>query len=66
MRESVLKCTHSIFFLNSFLFLFTYGCTGSSLLHRIFSGCSEWGLLFIAVHGILITVASFDLCEHGL
>ena len=54
------------FFLNSFLYLFTCGCTGSSLLHRLFPSCGKLGLLFIAVHGILTTVASFDFGEHRL
>ena len=30
-----------------------------------FSSCSEWGLLFIAVHRLLIEVASL-VAEHGL
>ena len=30
-----------------------------------FSSCSEWGLLFIAVHGLLIAVASL-VVEHDL
>ena len=30
-----------------------------------FSSCGEWGLLFIAVHGLLIAVASL-VAEHGL
>ena len=30
----------------------------------LFSSCGEWGLLFDAVHGLLIAVAS--LVEHGL
>ena len=30
-----------------------------------FSTCSELGLLFIAVHGLLIVVASL-VAEHGL
>ena len=30
-----------------------------------FSGCGEWGLLFIAVHGLLIVMASL-VAEHGL
>ena len=30
-----------------------------------FSSCDEWGLLFIAVHGIPIAVASL-VVEHGL
>ena len=32
---------------------------------RAFSSCGEWGLLFIAVHGFLIAVASL-VAEHGL
>ena len=30
-----------------------------------FSSCGEWGLLFIAVHGLLIAVA-YLVAEHGL
>ena len=30
----------------------------SSLLCGLFSSCGEWGLLFIAVHRLLIAVAS--------
>ena len=29
--------------------VFVYDCARSSLLHRVFSGCGEWGLYF-AVH----------------
>ena len=32
---------------------------------RAFSSCGEWGLLFIAVCGLLIEVASL-VAEHGL
>ena len=32
---------------------------------RAFSNCGTWGLLFVAVHGLLIAVASF-VAEHGL
>ena len=32
---------------------------------RAFSSCSKQGLLFIAVHGLLIVVASL-VAEHGL
>ena len=31
----------------------------------LFSSCGEWGLLFVAVHGLLIVVASL-VAEHGL
>ena len=30
-----------------------------------FSSCGEWGLVFVAVHGLLIVVASL-VVEHGL
>ena len=32
---------------------------------QAFSSCSEWGLLFIAVHGLLTAVASL-VAEHRL
>ena len=32
---------------------------------RAFSSCGEWRLLFVAVHGLLIAVASL-VAEHGL
>ena len=40
------------------MYLFILGCPGSLLLHVAFSSCSEWRLLFIVVHGLLIVVAS--------
>ena len=48
------------------VYLFIYGCIGSSLLHVGFlSSCGEQGLLFLAVHGLLIAVASV-VAEHRL
>ena len=42
-----------------FILFFTFGCIGSLLLHTGFlSSCGQRGLLFIAVHGLLIAVAS--------
>ena len=32
---------------------------------RAFSSCGDWGLLFVAVRGLLIAVASL-VAEHGL
>ena len=32
---------------------------------QAFSSCSEWGLLFVAVRGLLIVVA-FLVAEYGL
>ena len=46
------------------LFFFFFGCVGSSLLHAGFI-CGERGLLFVAVHGLLIAVA-FLVAEHRL
>ena len=55
------------FFINLFIiYLFIFGCVGSSLLHvRAFSSCGERELLFIVVRGLLTAVASF-VVEHGL
>ena len=53
------------FFFNSFLnlFMFIFGCTGSSLLHRLFSSCGERVCSPVLVRGHLIPVASL-LAEH--
>ena len=32
---------------------------------RAFSGCRRWGLIFVAVHGLLTVMASL-VAEHGL
>ena len=40
------------------IYLFIFGCVGSSLLCVVFSSCGEWGLLFAAVSRLLIAVAS--------
>ena len=44
--------------ISAFIYLFIFGCARSSLLLGLFSSCSERGPLFIAVHGLLIAVAS--------
>ena len=31
-----------LFFFTDFIYLFIFGCAGSSLLHEVFSSCSEW------------------------
>ena len=33
------------FLKNNFIYLFTFGCSGSLLLHGLFSSCGQWGLL---------------------
>ena len=45
------------------VYLFIFGCAGSSLLHGLFSSCSKQVLLSV-VHGLLIAVTS--LVEHQL
>ncbi|KAG5193532.1 hypothetical protein MJG53_019625 [Ovis ammon polii x Ovis aries] len=40
-------------------------CTGSLLLRGLFSSCSEWELLLIVVHELLIVVASL-VVDHRL
>ena len=42
-----------------YLFILTFGCA------LAFSSCGKRGLLFVAVHGLLIVVASL-VAEHGL
>ena len=46
------------------VYLFIFGCAGSSLLCRLFSSCNEQGLLFLVVHWLPIAMAS--LVEHRL
>ena len=50
------------FFLFNYLFL---AALGFRCWAQAFSSCGEWGLLFVAVHGLLIVVASL-VAEHGL
>ena len=51
-------------FICLFVCLFVFGCIGCSLLWA-FSSCNGRGLLSVAVHGLLIVVASL-VAEHGL
>ena len=53
------------FFLNNFIYLFIFGCAGSSLLCRLSSSCCEWGLYVVAVNELLIAVTSL-VAEHIL
>ena len=50
--------------LASFAYLFL-AVLGLRCCMQAFSSCSEWGLLFVAVCGLLIAVASF-VAEHRL
>ena len=63
---SSLDASRNFFLKNKFIYVFIY-----LWLHWVFvavwafSSCSKWGLLFVAVHGLLIVVASL-VAEHGL
>ena len=52
------------FFFYKFVYLFL-AALGLCCCARAFSSCGERGLLFVAVHGLLIAVASL-VVEHGL
>ena len=54
------------FFFNKFIYFIYLFLAALSLCYcaQAFSSCSEWGLLFVAVHGLLIVVASL-VVEHG-
>ena len=60
-----LKEFSTFFFFNFIGTLFIFGCVGSSVRARAFSSCGKQGLLFVAVHGLLMAVASL-VAEHRL
>ena len=43
MKSNVIKLLLSVFcfFFNNLIYLCPYDCSGSLLLHKLFSGCSE-------------------------
>ena len=58
--------TQLLFFFNSFILFYLFlAVLGLHCCVWAFSSCGEWGLLFDAVHGLLIVVASL-VAEHGL
>ena len=48
----------------SFIYLFIFDCAGSLLLCRLFSSCGEPGHSLVAMHRLLVVVASLAV-EHG-
>ena len=58
---------HLFFFLNKLIYLLilVLAALGLCSCAQSFSSCDERGLLFVAVHGLLIAVASL-VVEHGL
>ena len=57
---------NDFFFLNIFIFIYlSLAVLGLRCCAWAFSSCGEQGLLIIAVHGLLMTVASL-VAKHGL
>ena len=54
-----------LFFKKGHLFIYLLAALGLRCCALAFSSCSERGLLFVAVRGLLIAVASL-VVEHGL
>ena len=61
---SMVIMSFSTFLLKFYLFYFL-AALGLHCCARAFSSCGEWGLLFVAVHGLLVVVASL-VAEHRL
>ena len=58
--------SENIYFLNKFIFIYLFlAALGLCCCARAFPSCGEQGLLFVAVRGLLIAVASL-VAEHGL
>ena len=57
-------CSSDLFYLFNLIYLFL-AVLGLGCCARAFSSCGEQGLLFVAVHRLLIAVASL-VVEHGL
>ena len=53
------------YFILFFLIYLFLAALGLHCCARAFARCGEWGLLFIAVHRLLIAVVSL-VAEHGL
>ena len=62
-KVSILEINCLLFFFN-FIYLFL-AVLGLRCCARALSSCGERGLLFVAVRGLLIAVASL-VAEHGL
>ena len=52
-------------FIDLFIFFLFLAVVGLRCCTWAFSSCGEWGLLFIAVRGLLIAV-TYLVAEHGL
>ena len=52
------KCLYLLIYLFIYLFILFLAALGLHCCTWAFSSCGEWGLLFVAVHGLLIALAS--------
>ena len=65
-QQKSTACFLFIYFKNVFIFIYLFlAALGLRCCTWAFSSCSERGLLFVAVRGLLIAVASL-VAEHGL
>ena len=58
------KATTPLVFFNEFIYYLFLAVLGLRCCTWAFSSCSERGLLFVVLHGLLIAVASLAV-EHG-
>ena len=61
----MLTLEKEIFLQNYFIYLFIFGCAGSSLLLGLFSSFRDRGYSLFVVYGLVIALASL-ITEHGL
>ena len=66
-HQDIIRICLFLFFKIDLFYLFIYllAALGFCCCAWAFSSCGEWGLLFVAVHGLLIVVASL-VAEHRL
>ena len=60
-KEKKVTCRPVKFSLDPSIYLSVFGCAGSSLLCGLFSSYSQWGLLFVTVRRLLISMTSQSL-----
>ena len=58
-------CSSDLTWVFIYFFIYFLAVLGLRCCARTFSSCSEWGLLFVVVRGLLIVVASL-VVEHRL
>ena len=64
VRQTEVTNFFLFFKINKLIYLFILAVLGLRCMRAV-SSCGEWGLLFVALRGLLIVVASL-VAEHGL